>query len=456
MTPGAVPAPAGGLCTLTAAEAARAVANGDASSEEIVAACLRRIGETDGEIGAWSFVDPDLALAQARAKDAAAPPYGPLHGVPVGVKDVLDTCDMPTEYGSTAFGGHRPAADSRCVATLRKAGAVVLGKTVTTELASPVPAGVRNPHDTSRSPGVSSSGSAAAVAASAAPLANGTQTGGSVILPAAFCGVVGYKASLDGLDRGGIRGLKPSLDTLGFFARSVEDVALVHGAVTGAAAPEDDAPAPVGLCRTDRWEEAEPAARAAVEDAAACLEAAGWDVAEAVLPPEFEGIEDAFRTISRHEGGRALEGEFAAAAGSANAWLRETARSSWTRGEIAAAHARAAAARAALGAVFDRFPILLTPPAAGEAPADLENPPVSVFNRVWTLMHGPAISLPFGAGPRGMPLGVQLVARPGDDATLIARARRIRDALDAARPAVASRGGPSIFGNPRDRRRRRP
>ena len=254
-----------GLNGLTASEAAAKIAAGEITSEQLVSDCLSRIDAHDETLMAWTHVDADLALAQARACDAADTPAGPLHGVPVGVKDVLDTDDMPTEYGSEIYAGHQPATDSACVAALRAAGAVLLGKTTTTQFASPLPVGVRNPHDTDRTPGVSSSGSAAAVADFMAPLANGTQTGGSVILPAAFCGVVGYKASLDGLDRTGIAGLKKSLDTLGYFARSAEDIALVYAAVTGHTVPADPDRPKIGVCRTTMWYEAEPCAQAAVE-----------------------------------------------------------------------------------------------------------------------------------------------------------------------------------------------
>lgn len=420
---------ADGLCSLTATEAARLIAAGEITSEALVGACLERIGKCDGELGAWRFVDPGLALEQARERDAATGPRGPLHGVPVGVKDVLDTFDMPTEYGSALYEGHRPAVDSNCVAALRRAGAVILGKTTTTEFASPVPVGVRNPHGTDRSPGVSSSGSAAAVAAFMAPLANGTQTGGSVILPAAFCGVVGYKASLDGLDRGGIRNLKPHLDTLGYFARSVADIGLVHGAVTGESAAAGDARPRIGLCRTAAWDEAEPPARTVLENAAAALGAAGYDVADIDLPPEFDAIESTFRVISNFEAKQALAEEYRAGMDGMNHWLQEAGRSSWTEGDYDGARAAAAVARTALGRIFETFPVLLTPSTAGEAPADLERISVSSFNRTWTLMHGPAITLPVAAGPAGMPLGVQLVARPGADAALISWSAEIADVL---------------------------
>ena len=187
------------LSRLTATDAVAGIAAGEFTSEALVADCLSRIADRDTGIGAWVYLDPETALLQARERDREGPSKRLLHGLPVGVKDVLDTRDMPTEYGSVIYRGHRPKTDSSCVAALREAGAVIIGKTTTTEFASPVPVGVRNPHDPTRTPGVSSSGSAAAVADFMIPLTNGTQTGGSVILPAAYCGVVGYKASLDGL-----------------------------------------------------------------------------------------------------------------------------------------------------------------------------------------------------------------------------------------------------------------
>ena len=415
------------------AEAAAALAARKLSSEELVSDCLARIARRDPELRAWAFVDPDLALAQARACDASKAPLGPLHGLPVGVKDVLDTCDMPTEYGSGIYRGHRPARDSACVEALRAAGAVILGKTRTTEFASPVPVGVRNPLDFARSPGVSSSGSAAVVADFMVPLANGTQTGGSVILPASFCGIVGFKASVDGLDRTGIAGLKPSLDTLGLFVRSVGDLALAQAALAapgysagGTVGGMDGRPR-IGLCRTPYWGEAEPCARAAVERSADALAAEGYEVVEAELPPECVGLERAFRVISNFEGKRAMADDFRDHINRMNPWMRETGESAWSEAEYGEAMGVAARARAALGDLWGRVPVLLTPSTAGEAPTDLVGISVSTFNRLWTLMHGPTITLPVGTGPGGMPVGIQLAAAPGTDARLIAWAAPIHD-----------------------------
>ncbi|MGB0631779.1 MAG: amidase [Alphaproteobacteria bacterium] len=423
-----------GLNALTASEAASRIAVGEISSERLVTDCLERIGAHDDTLHAWIHVDADHALAQARACDAADSPTGPLHGVPVGVKDVLDTKDMPTEYGSDIYAGHRPESDSACVAALRAAGAVILGKTKTTQFASPLPVGVRNPHDTDRTPGVSSSGSAAAVADFMVPLANGTQTGGSVILPAAFCGVVGYKASLDGLDRTGIAGLKKNLDTLGYFARSVDDIGLVYSAVTGRKIPPESRRPRIGLCRTPMWVEAENCAQAALETAADKLSAAGYDVRDVDLPSQFDTIEEPFRVISNYEGKEALADEFRDHMDKMNPWMQETGKSTWSREEYVEALAAADAARAALGGLYDDFPVLLTPSTAGEAPADLTSVTMSSFNRMWTLMHGPTMTLPVATGPNGMPVGVQIAARVGDDAGLISAATGIHSILEGIVP----------------------
>ena len=217
---------------LTATAAAMRVAAGELTSEQLVRACLERIAERDGDVCAWEYVDPAAALNEARARDST-PPRGPLHGVPVGVKDIIDTADMPTGYGSPIWRGHRPARDAACVALVREAGAVVLGKTVTTELAYFSPGRTANPHDLGRTPGGSSSGSAAAVADHMVPVALGTQTAGSIIRPAAFCGVVGYKPSFGTISRSGVMPFAETLDTVGSLAASVADAALLVSVAAG-------------------------------------------------------------------------------------------------------------------------------------------------------------------------------------------------------------------------------
>ena len=413
----------------SALEIFQKINSGELTSESVVRDCLDRIKAHDQFLHAWAFIDAELALEQARACDMATEPKGPLHGIPIGVKDVLDTADMPTEYGSEIYAGYCPKEDSACVAALRKAGAVILGKTTTTEFASPIPVGVRNPIDTTRTPGVSSSGSAAAVADFMVPIANGTQTGGSVILPAAFCGVVGYKASLNGLDRSGIAGLKETLDTLGYFSRSVHDIAIVYEALTANKVPKDNSPITVGLCLTPMWSMADKCAQQVLLEAASKLSNAGYNVEDVKLPSEFDSIEESFRIISNFEGKQALAAEFEHHMEKMNSWMQMTGKSDWDSDDYNGALASANSARRALNRLYEEYPIFLTLSTSGEAPSDLVNASVSSFNRMWTLMHGPSISLPVGEGPNGMPLGIQLVAREGADGELIGHARNIHEIL---------------------------
>jgi len=407
---------------LTASEAAAKIAAGEVTSEALVRDCLERIMARDTQVHAWAHVDPAQALFAARAADQA-PRKGPLHGVPVGIKDVLDTFDMPTEYGSILYRGHRPLTDSACVGALRAAGAVMLGKTATTEFAAPYPIATRNPHDFTRTPGVSSSGSAAAVADFQVPLALGTQTGGSVIRPATLCGVFGYKASLDGLDRGNIRNLKPTLDTLGLFARSVPDLALLRAAMTGAApGPATvDRPPRIGVCRTPFWSAAQTETVDAIEAAAAALARAGATVGEAVLPPPFADLPASFRVISQYEAAIGMADEAERGFATLNPWSRDaiTAGRKWTADEYARAKAEATRCRGLLAGLFGSFDALLTPSDRGEAPPDLRSIHDSPFNGSWTLMHVPCVTIPAYTGPANMPVGVQVVGpHQSDDRTL--------------------------------------
>src|SRR5689334_8489438 len=281
------------LLSLTAREAARQVAERRISAEELAAAYIDRIEAREAVVGAWQYFDREGALAAARRRDAE-PPRGPLHGIPIAVKDLIDTAEMPTAYGSPIYRGHRPAADASCVALARAAGAVVLGKTVTTEFATFTPGKTANPRNPGHTPGGSSSGSAAAVADCMVPVAFGTQTGGSIIRPASFCGVVGYKPSHNTINPTGVKPLANSFDTVGLFARSVDDCALVVGVLSGWLADawetqppkrlEALQPARIGLCRTHAWKAAEPATVHAVEAAVDELRRAGVVVDELELP----------------------------------------------------------------------------------------------------------------------------------------------------------------------------
>jgi amidase len=414
---------------LSAAEAARRIAAGRLSSERLVRACLDRIAERDPEVGAWEQLDPDAAIAQARARDAS-PPLGPLHGVPVGVKDIIDTADLPTGYGSPIWAGHRPRCDAACVALVRAAGGIVLGKTVTTEFAYFTPGRTANPHDLGHTPGGSSSGSAAAVADHMVPLALGTQTAGSVIRPAAFCGVVGYKPTFGTVSRAGVLPFAESLDTVGAFARDVAGAALL---VAVAAARPDlgtvDADAParaprIGVHPATSWGSAAEASRHALADAAARLDRAGAEVADADPPAWFADLPDAQRTVMAFEAARA----FAPERRDHGDRLSPTLRALLDDGdrhspaEYLDALRLARAGRQALAALFERHDLLLTPSAPGPAPPGLAATGDPMFNRAWTLLGTPCLHLPTGTAPGGLPVGVQLVGRPGGDAQLLAMA----------------------------------
>jgi len=425
-----------GLNGLSASEAAAKIKAGEISSEELVGDCLARIEARDGDIHAWAFINAEVALAQARARDGEDP-IGPLHGVPVGIKDVIDTKDMPTEYGSPLYRGNRPNTDTATVGALRAAGAVILGKTVTTEFACPFPVDTRNPHDLSRTPGVSSSGSAAAVADFMVPLANGTQTGGSVIRPASLCGLFGFKGSLDGLDRTGIRHLKPSIDTLGLFARSLDDIALMRGALTGEAADIGETPdAPrIGVCRTHVWPLAEPESIAMMEIAADALAGAGAIVTNVDLPEEFEKTMERFTYITSYENVRAADDFIADHLDQLNSWSRNGYEFGLkvTDDEYEAAKTEAAGTRRHLTDIFKDYDIFISPSATGEAPDDLLAIEGGAFNVLWTHMYAPAVTLPAFFGPNGMPVGLQIIGPSGFDAKTLAVAgwvaRRLADQL---------------------------
>ena len=419
---------------LTACEAARLIARAELTSEALVRACLERVAEREPMVGAWEHLDSEAALAEARAHDLR-PPRGSLHGVPIGLKDIFDTADMPTCYGSPIYEGHQPGADAAIVRKLREAGAVVLGKTVTTEFAYFSPGKTANPHRLGHTPGGSSSGSAAAVADFMVPLAFGTQTAGSVIRPAAFCGVVGFKPSHGLVDMAGIKPLAPSLDTVGLFARAVEDAEMVGRVLMGEdpRIPElvSVRPRRVGYCRTEHWGRAEPAAVAALDQVAARLKSAGIDMAELELPELFNGLAEEQQTIMAFEALLTLAVERRDHAARMSAKILELleAGRACPEGRYEIALRRAAAARAAFEGVMASLDLLITPSAPGEAPQGRATTGDPVFNRIWTLLHVPCLTLPVARGPQGLPLGVQLVGRFKADHQLLAQARWIEAEL---------------------------
>jgi len=411
------------LNVLSASEAVRRLGAREITAEQMARACLARIEEREAVVGAWIHVDPDAVLAQARQLDAG-PVRGPLHGLPLGVKDLIDTADLPTAYGSPIYAGHRPRADAACVALARAAGALVLGKTVTTEFAWFYPGKTTNPHNPSHTPGGSSSGSAAAVADCMVPLAYGTQTAGSIIRPASYCGIVGYKPTHGTLPRAGIKPLSDSRDTLGTLTRTVADAALFVAAVSG----RDLLPRPlaqpprIGLCRTHEWGAARPETVAAMENAGAVLGRAGARLSEILLPRDFANVTQAQIDIMNYEIYAALAGErlqhHEALSDKLKQLLKNAQQCDAPRYDTA--QALAESCRRQLEDVFADADVLLAPSAPGEAPAGLAATGDPVFCRMWTVLHVPAINLPCGQGPQGLPVGVQVIGRRGDDARTLA------------------------------------
>jgi amidase len=413
------------LNQLSASEAAQRLAAREITAEQLARACLDRIEEREGTVRAWIHLDPDAVLGEARQLDRG-PVRGPLHGLPLGVKDLIDTADMPTAYGSPVYAGHRPRADAACVALARAAGALVLGKTVTTEFAWFYPGKTANPRNPLHTPGGSSSGSAAAVADFMVPLAFGTQTAGSIIRPASYCGIVGYKPTHGTLPRAGIKPLSDSLDTLGTLTRTVADAALFVSALSGRELrhlPLQQAPR-IGLCRTHEWDAAQPETAAAMENISAVLGRAGAKLSDIVLPQIFAGVTQAQIDIMNYEICAALAPErlqhFSGLSDKLKQLIENAKQCDAARYD--AALMLVASCRSELSQVFAGVDVLLAPSAPGEAPAGLAATGDPIFCRMWTVLHLPAINLPCGLGPHGLPVGLQVVGRRGGDAHALAAA----------------------------------
>ena len=396
------------------------------SAEQLVRDCLEAVAAREPLVKAWETLDAEGALREARRIDGLSErPL--LCGVPVGLKDLIDTSEIPTGYGSPLFRGHRPAADAACVRLLREAGAVFLGKTVTTEFALFWPGKTRNPRDPARTPGGSSSGSAAAVSAGMVPFTLGSQTAASVIRPASFCGAIGWKPAYGWCPLAGVHPLAPSLDTLGFFVQDLADVPLVLRALAPgrpAVGRSEPPRRPVySLCRTEAWDRAEPWARAAVEESAARLARAGAEVRELVLP---SGLVDAQLAIMGSEAVTSLGGY---STDGLSPLLRDflAASRAISAVETAAARALAATARALVSHHLSEVDAVMTLAAPGEAPADPTVTGDPLFSRIWTLLGHPSCSLPLLRGPAGMPLGLQLIA--ADDQRLLRAASFAWEAL---------------------------
>ncbi|MGC1827163.1 MAG: amidase [Pseudolabrys sp.] len=438
------------LTLLTATQAAANIARGTISAEDFTRACLDRIAAVEGDVQAFIHLDPAHALAQARVLDrlkSDGDRIGPLHGIPVAIKDIFDTADYPTEYGSPIFAGRRPTADATVVRKLREAGAVIIGKTVTTEFAYFNPGKTRNPRDLNRTPGGSSSGSAAAVAAGMVPLALGSQTNGSMIRPAAFCGVFGIKPSHGLISRGGALTLSRTLDHVGAFARSIDDLALVLDVLVGQDSADADSrpyaspkfrvsaaePPPIppsfALVRTPMWEKADADARDALEDLAKELGAREVD-----LPDTYRDAWSGLRAIMAVEMAHNL-GDFVDNGGEASKIFRELIAEGRkvTATEYLAAIRDARRYADGMASIFEQLAdAVITLSARGVAPLGIEATGDPVFCTLWTLTGFPSLNVPLLANADGLPIGVQLVGAPGRDERLLRTARALVEQLAEA------------------------
>jgi Asp-tRNA(Asn)/Glu-tRNA(Gln) amidotransferase A subunit family amidase len=440
------------LVALSATDARARLSAGEFSASDYAQALLARTTEVNGEVQAWAHLDPKHLLAQAAALDeahAAGAPDGPLFGVPVGVKDIIDTADLPTEDGTVLHAGRMPHADAAVIVRLRAAGGLVMGKTVTTELATYAPGKTRNPHNPAHTPGGSSSGSAAAVAAGMVPVAIGTQTNGSVLRPASFCGVIGFKPSAGLIPRTGVLTQSPPLDAMGVFGRSLEDVALLAQVLAGHD-PQDtmtrpratppllrlatsDAPMPPTLAwvATPFWNRVAADAQAAFSE---LLELLAGRIAPFELPVSAGDAVDWHRTVMEADLAGSFELEYERGRDQLSASLRGQIERGRTVTAVAyrQALARVPVLLDSFETVFDHYDAILTPATLGTAPAGLDNTGDPLMCTLWTFLGLPALSLPLLHGENGLPLGVQLVGRRGDDARLLRTARWLQQQVAAA------------------------
>jgi len=422
------------LSRLTASAAARLLQRKELTVERFLNACLEMIQDREPGVLAWREYDAKAAMTYARQLDQA-PIRGPLHGLPLAVKDLFDTRDFPSGYGSSIYQQHRPVNDAAAVALCRDAGAIVLGKTVTTEFATFTPGPTRNPHNPAHTPGGSSSGSAAAVAAHMVPLALGTQTAASVIRPAAFCGIVGFKPSFGLISRAGVKSLCESLDTVGGFGRCVEDVALLTSVMANSPQwrqlPTDRKPR-IGVCRTPYWNKASAAAQAAFESTVQRLIAKGVQVVDVTLTDSVSALVDVHDEVMCAEAFKALADERLNHSDLLSKRLKAMLHrgSNITYEQSLQHRAQIASARHQIGRSFVEYDLLMTPSACGEADLGLERTGDPLFSRIWSLLGMPSLNLPVGFGAQGLPLGVQLIGPLMSDTATLAFAHWIEQNLN--------------------------
>jgi Asp-tRNA(Asn)/Glu-tRNA(Gln) amidotransferase A subunit family amidase len=415
---------------LSALKLARGIEAGELTPRAALEMCAEAIAAREKDVRAFTVLDLDAARRAAEKKNLSGLP---LRGLPVAFKDIYDTADFPTQYGSPIYAGNRPRADATAVVMVRHAGGVGIGKTVTTEFASMVPPVTRNPHNLGHTPGGSSSGSCAAIAAGMVPVAFGTQTAGSVIRPAAFCGVAGFKPSYRLIPLVGVKDVSWHLDTAGVFAADIVDVAFAAGAVTGRDLRVDGktpAAPHIALTRTHLWNEASPAMRNAVETAARAAEAAGAKVSDLTLPPMLEQAYAAQFVIQDYETARSLAFEYDRHRDMIDPRLCEALESGLkiSIDDYDAARGVSSRGRRVLADAMANYDVILTPSAPGAAPEGFATTGNPMFNRLWTLMGAPCVNVP-GMSDGELPLGIQIVGRFGRDRAALEAALFVERAI---------------------------
>lgn len=417
------------------AQMVRAIRERRVSAEAIMGACIERIAQREPEVGAFMHYNADAALDAARHADRSES-TGPLHGVPFGIKDIIDTEQFPTGWGTSFYDGYQPTRNASCVEMFIRAGAIPFGKTVTTEFAYFKPGKTTNPHNPGHTPGGSSSGSAAAVADYMLPFGFGSQTAASLIRPASYCGVSGYKASHGSFDLQGVMSLSPSMDTLGFLAREVEDFELARTVLCGstaAAMPDiEEAPLRISLFRGPHWMDGSVEMRDVCQRAIEALNTAGAQTGEIACPEIFKMLTDAQKTVMAYEVAHARIFEYSRYAQQLSPQFRELFESGLrvSRNDFELACLTRDRAARVLESLFVDSDVILTPAAPGEAPAGIDATGDPLFSRGWNLLQVPCVSIPYGKGPNGLPLSVQLVGRMGADDDLLAAAKWVHQQLN--------------------------
>ena len=413
---------------LSAVDALARIRQGDLSVEALARACLERIRARDDAVHAWAYINAEQVLEQARAHDRAGP-RGPLFGLPVGIKDVFLTRDMPTQYNSPLYEGFSGGVDAACVTLLREAGALILGKTETAEFASSGRlAPTVNPHDLTRTPGGSSSGSAAAIADFHVPLALGTQTGGSVIRPASYCGVFGFKPTWGMVSAEGAKTFSPSMDTVGWFARTADDLILVNDALSPVEPETPDVRiegARIAVCRSPVWGQAGAATREALAQESVRLAAAGAIVTELDLPQPFDQLVDVQKCIMLSEGRATFLAEYRKDPGRLHPGLRSQVENAagYTLAQLREAHDIAANCRRAFDAIAGEFDAVLTPSTIGDAPMATEGSGAMIFNAIWSLLQTPCVNVPVARPAGALPVGLTVTGPRYSDRRILAIAR---------------------------------